>query len=272
MDEINHREAYFFDNSPSNLNLYQVSSPKINDDKDFKKNFLKYNYKFIFSIIILIMSITGYLITYKGLFDISESNQNINNEFNITNFFISIEKCTNKDYITSEAKNNYLSDINNFEFSKNLSTILGKISMIISLLLVSNIYYIKWTFVKKENQSNFLLILSFIFSLILFIIEIIIFIFLLNCFLRLFDIINFLYKNISNKCIILPSWNYDEKVLKHLMKICMVLALLKICLIQLLLYFLKQIILLNNFFYPEEEEEDSKSDELNMSLLNMNSK
>ena len=50
----------------------------------------------------------------------------------------------------------------------------------------------------------------------------------------------------------------------------MVIALLKICHIHLLIYFLKQIILLNNFFYPEEEE--SKTDELNMSLINMNSK
>ena len=271
MDEINHREAYFFEPiSPSNINLYQIGSPKKNINKDFRNMWLKYHYKFVLSIIIFIMCITGFLIISKGLFDISKNNQNVDNEFNITDFYISNETCINNKYITNEATNNYYMNIDNFEFSKNLSIILSKISIFISLLLLGNIYYIKWIFEKKQNQNNFFLILSFILCSILFIFELIIFLTILNGFLSLFDILDFLNKNINNKCIIVLSWNYEELVLKHLMKICMVIALLKICHIHLLIYFLKQIILLNNFFYPEEEE--SKTDELNMSLINMNSK
>ena len=61
-------------------------------------------------------------------------------------------------------------------------------------------------------------------------------------------------KNINNKCIILLNSDYSIKVLKHLIKILMVLEILKIFNIQLLIYFLKQLIILNNFFYYEDKD------------------
>ena len=162
----------------------------------------------------------------------------------------------------NEINNDYYTNINNFEYSKDIANFLGKISIVASLILIGNIYYIKLTFEKRENPKNFFSILSFIICSILFIIELFIFSIFLYLFLRIFEIINFLDNNIKNQCIILSSWNYDEKVLKHLMKMIMVLGLLKIFHFQLLIYLLKQLIVMNNFFYYEED--------LNMSSLTIN--
>ena len=225
---------------------------------------------------------TGYLIAYKGLFDISTNNKNIDKEFNITNFYIFNETCINNKYITNESKNNYLMNITYFEFTKNLSILISKISMVISLLLIGNIYYIKWIFEKMSHPKKLLFIFAFSLCFLLFAIEFFIFTIYIYLFLRNFEIINFLESNIKNSCIILSSWTYDEKVLKHLMKIIMVLQLLKICHIHLLIYFLKQLIALNKFFYKEEEilktvqsnpvNQSHHANDLNMSVLNISTK
>ena len=281
MDENSNKETYFFDQySPLNYNLYQFDSSNRNNVG--KNLWLKYHYKFIISIIIFFLSMTGYLITYKGLFDISTNNQNIDKEFNITNFYIYNETCIKNKYITNESKNNYFMNITYFEFAKNLSILISKISMFISLLLIGNIYYIKWIFEKRSHPKKLLFIFSFSLCFLLFVIEFFIFTIYIYLFLRNFEIINFLESNIKNSCIILPSWTCDEKVLKHLMKIIMVLQLLKICHIHLLIYFLKQLIALNKFFYKEEEtsktvhsnpaNQSHQTNDLNMSILNISTK
>ena len=280
MDESSNKDTYFFEqNSPLNYNLYQIDTYNRNNVR--KNLWLKYHYKFIITILIFFLSMTGYFIATKGLFDISTNNQNIDEVFNITNFYIFNETCIKNKYITNESKNNYFMDINDFEFSKNLSILFSKISMLVSLLLVGNIYYIKWSFEKRGHQKHFFLIFAFVLCLLLFIIEFFLFCIFIYLFLRDFDIINFLENNITNNCIILPSWNYDEKVLKHLMKIIMVLQLIKICHIHLLIYFLKQLIVLNKFFYKKKEEENLKTiqsnqnnqtNDLNMSILNISTK
>ena len=99
--------------------------------------------------------------------------------------------------------------------------------------------------------------------------ELILFNILLYLFLRIFDIINFLNNNIQNRCIILDSWNYSEKVLKHLMKMIMILEIIKICNIQLIIYFLKQLIVLNNFFYTNPNHLEIQND-LEQSHFNLN--
>ena len=71
MDENSNKETYFFDQySPLNYNLYQFDSSNRNNVG--KNLWLKYHYKFIISIIIFFLSMTGYLITYKGLFDMPD--------------------------------------------------------------------------------------------------------------------------------------------------------------------------------------------------------
>ena len=92
--------------------------------------------------------------------------------------------------------------------------------------------------------------------------------------MRIFGIINFLENNIENKCIILISWNYSKRVLKHLMKNTMVLELLKIINIQILVYLLKQLIVLNNYFYNEDNsipnQLEKQQKDLNQSLFSLN--
>ena len=92
----------------------------------------------------------------------------------------------------------------------------------------------------------------------LFIIELLLFNILLYSFLRLFDVINFLESNIKNNCILFIHWDYNERILKHLMKMIMILELLKICNLQILVYFLKQLIVLNNYFYKDNSIPQNK--------------
>lgn len=276
MEEISSKETFFLDdNLQSNTNLNQIDTPLINKNNiNIKNLWLKYHYKFITSIIIGILSMIGYLITVNGLFDISANNKNLSDDFNITNFDISNEACVNDKYITISEKNNYYTNINNFEYSRDLSIYLSKFSMFASLILIGLIYYIKWAHEKGEKPQNFFLFSSFLLCSLLIILEIIIFNIFLFLFLRIFGIINFLENNIENKCIILISWNYSKRVLKHLMKNTMVLELLKIINIQILVYLLKQLIVLNNYFYNEDNsipnQLEKQQKDLNQSLFSLN--
>ena len=257
MEEISDKDSFILDDNKPNYYFNQNNSPSINKTKD---NSLKYQFKFIISIIIGIMSITGYLISIKGLFDISTNNPNISNEFNITNFFITNGTCINHKYMTIKEHKNYYMNINNYEYSKNLSIVISQIMIVISLLFICIIHYFKYSYTKRGNPINFFLLASFFICIILFILELILFNILLYLFLRVFDIINFLNNNIQNRCIILDSWNYSDKVLKHLMKMIMILEILKICNIQLIIYFLKQLIVLNNFFYTNPNHLEIQND------------
>jgi hypothetical protein len=95
--------------------------------------------------------------------------------------------------------------------------------------------------------------------------EFLIFIFYINLFMRLYDVINFIEKNINNKCIILLTWDYTLKVLKQLIRIIIIFALLKICNIQLIIYFIKKLIVLNNFFNYEQKE---RNKDIHLSINN----
>ena len=235
----------------SNLNMYQLENKKNNETDP--NLWLKHNYRFILSIIISMFCIVGYLITLEGLFDIKNFKYE-NNEFNINDFYIINGTCTNTKYIGIEAINDYFLKINNFNYYKKLIIYFGKISIFICILLMSILFYIKWAYEKGEEIKNNCLISSIVLGIILFVGEFFIFNLLLYLFLRLFEIINFLENNINNKCIILLNSDYSIKVLKHLIKILMVLEILKIFNIQLLIYFLKQLIILNNFFYYEDKD------------------
>ena len=93
----------------------------------------------------------GYLITVNGLFDISANNKNLSDDFNITNFDISNEACVNDKYITISEKNNYYTNINNFEYSRDLSIYLSKFSMFASLILIG----LNWHMKKEKSLKIF---------------------------------------------------------------------------------------------------------------------
>ena len=256
MDEKENNDTFLLDknnnnnnNNISNKNLYNpiYSPPKV---KTPNYIWLKYHYNFIISLIITILFMLGFLITIKGICDIKSGDNHLMKTFNITNFYITNETCPIKNNIFIESKK-YYKNINNFVYSRNLAIFIGKFGMLFSLMLISIIFYIKFKEEKKQKATNVSLISSFFICLILFIIELFLFNIFLYSFLRLFDIIHFLESNIKRNCILFFHWDYNEKVLKHLMKMIMVIELLKICNLQVLVYFLKQLIILNNFFYAE---------------------
>ena len=248
MDERSYNNLSLIDYK--NNNITKLDSPSSPKQKGTKNILLKYHYNFIISLIIAILFMTGYIISKKGILNIISDDKNVTKEFNITNFYITDDTCQTKNDINIETKN-YYENIDNFVYSRQMIIYIGKLAMLLSLLLLGNIFYIKFKEEKGNNQNEIFFKSSFFLCLILFIIELLLFNILLYLFLRLFDVINFLEGNIKNDCILFIHWDYNEKVLKHLMKMIMVLELLKICNLQILVYFLKKLIILNNFFFKE---------------------
>ena len=254
LNNFDYSGYYPFMNEISDANLPDISKTKnVN-----KKYYLKYNYRFTISIIIFIICTIGYIMNHKGLLDItnpSKLNEKNENEINISQFLISNETCKNIDLIKPEKITNYFGNIAEFKKFKIINNYLIGISFILSLSLLSIIYYINKSFLKEKKEHKYLKIISFILGSILLLNEFIIFIIYLDLFMRLYDIIYFIETSISNKCIILLTWNYTTKVLKELIKIILILDLFKICNIQLIIYFIKKLIVLNNFFNYEEKEQ-----------------
>ena len=253
MDESSNKEIIFLEeNLNSNFNLTQVEKSVLGENSDLKEKWLKYHYKFILSLIIFLLFVVDILITKKSILDITK-NEQINDKFNLTDFIITNNTCRYEIDIITES-DNYHKNINDFYYSRKIIIYLIESALFTSLILMINIYYIKYNYEKGENQNNIILILSFIFCLLLFIIEFLLITTFIYILLRLFDIINFIENNVENTCIIFPSSEYILIILKYLMKMIMVLELLKICNLQILIYFLKQLIILNNFFYFENDD------------------
>ena len=254
LNNFDYSGYYPFMNEISDANLPDIGKTKnVN-----KKYYLKYNYRFTISIIIFIICTIGYIMNHKGLLDItnpSKLNEKNENEINISQFLISNETCKNIDLIKPEKITNYFGNIAEFKKFQIINNYLIGISLILSLSLLSIIYYINKSFLKENKEHKYLKIISFILGSILLLNEFIIFIIYLDLFMRLYDIIYFIETSISNKCIILLTWNYTTKVLKELIKIILILDLFKICNIQLIIYFIKKLIVLNNFFNYEEKEQ-----------------
>ena len=254
LNNFDYSGYYPFMNEISDTNLPDIGKIKnVN-----KKYYLKYNYRFTISIIIFIICTIGYIMNHKGLLDItnpSKLNEKNENEINISQFLISNETCKNIDLIKPEKITNYFGNIAEFKKFQIINNYLIGISLILSLSLLSIIYYINKSFLKENKEHKYLKIISFILGSILLLNEFIIFIIYLDLFMRLYDIIYFIETSISNKCIILLTWNYTTKVLKELIKIILILDLFKICNIQLIIYFIKKLIVLNNFFNYEEKEQ-----------------
>ena len=253
MDEDSNDNSFLLDdnNNNNNINNNDIYNKIISSKEDNKKNnWIKYQYKFIISLIISILFMIGFLISTKGIFDIKSGDKNVIKEFNITDFYITNETCSIQNNIIIDSKK-YYKNINNFHYSRKVILFIGKIAMFFSLLLMGVIFYIKFSVEKDQTPKNIFLICSFYICLILFIVEFLMFNILLYSFLRLFDIINFLESSIKNNCILFIHWDYNEKILKHLMKMIMILELLKICNLQILVYFLKQLIVLNNYFFTD---------------------
>ena len=255
---------YPFLNEISDANL-----PEINKIKNInKKYYLKYNYRFTISTIIFIICTVGYIMNQKGILDISNPsklNEKNDNELNLSKFFISNGTCQNFDLITPKKIDNYFNNINGFTKFKKINNYLIGISFILSLSLLSIIYYINKSFLKENKEHKYLKIISFILGSILLLNEFFSFIIYLDLFMRSYDIITFIETNVLNKCIILLTWNYTTKVLKELVKIILILDLFKICNIQLIVYFMKKLIVLNNFFNYEEKEQ---SKDIHLSFIN----
>ena len=253
MDGDSNDNSFLLDdnNNNNNINNNDIYNKIISSKEDNKKNnWIKYQYKFIISLIISILFMIGFLISTKGIFDIKSGDKNVIKEFNITDFYITNETCSIQNNIIIDSKK-YYKNINNFHYSRKVILFIGKIAMFFSLLLMGVIFYIKFSVEKDQTPKNIFLICSFYICLILFIVEFLMFNILLYSFLRLFDIINFLESSIKNNCILFIHWDYNEKILKHLMKMIMILELLKICNLQILVYFLKQLIVLNNYFFTD---------------------
>jgi hypothetical protein len=254
LNNFDYSGYYPFMNEISDTNLPDIGKIKnVN-----KKYYLKYNYRFTISIIIFIICTIGYIMNHKGLLDItnpSKLNEKNENEINISQFLLSNETCKNIDLIKPEKITNYFGNIAEFKKFQIINNYLIGISLILSLSLLSIIYYINKSFLKENKEHKYLKIISFILGSILLLNEFIIFIIYLDLFMRLYDIIYFIETSISNKCIILLTWNYTTKVLKELIKIILILDLFKICNIQLIIYFIKKLIVLNNFFNYEEKEQ-----------------
>ena len=257
MDEESDKNTFLLNNKNNNNNnnnnsdnndIYNQIIPSKEDNK--KNIWIKYQYKFIISLIISILFMIGFIISTKSIFDIKNVDKNVMKEFNITNFYITNETCSKQNNIIIEAKK-YYKNINNFHYSRKVTIFIGKIAIFVSLLLLGVIFYIKFSIEKEQTPKIIFIIFSFYLCLLLFILELLMFNILLYSFLRLFDIINFLESNIKNNCILFLLWDYNEKILKHLMKMIMILELLKICNLQILVYFLKQLIVLNNYFYTD---------------------
>lgn len=240
-----------------NNNSQIVDSPSYPKQKITTNILLKYHYNFVISLIITILFMTGFIISKKGILNIISDDKNVTKEFNITNFYITNDTCQTKNDMNIETKN-YYENINNYVDSRQMVIYIGKMAMFFSLLLLSNIFYIKFNEEKGNKQNDYFFKSSFFLCLILFILELLLFNNLLYSFLRLFDVINFLEDNIKNTCILFIHWSYNEKVLKHIMKMIMVLELLKICNLQILVYFLKKTIILNRFFYQEDKSNEIK--------------
>ena len=250
-------------NNMSNYNLPEISKTNNN----YKKTWLKYNYRFIISVIIFIICTSGYAMNQKGILNItdpSKINQLSENEFNITKFLISNNTCKNYDLISPDNIKKYFEDIGEYKTYKKINNCLSGISFITSLIIVSIIYYINFNFVKEKKENKYAKIISFILATILLINEFIIFIIDLALFMRLYEIIIYIQKNIDNKCIIILTWDYTIKLLKHLIKTILILSLFKICNMQLIVYFLKQLIVMNNFFNYEDEEEEEEEEEIDV--------
>ena len=252
--------------------LSDIYLPDINKKKGInKKNILKYNYRLTISIIILIICAAGHIMNQKGLFDITDPskinklNEKSDNEFNITKFLISNDTCENYDLISSNKIHKYFLDITEFKSFKKLNNYLTCISFILSISILSIIFCINRCYIKEQKENKYLKMISLALGCLLLLNEFLIFIFYINLFMRLYDVINFIEKNINNKCIILLTWDYTLKVLKQLIRIIIIFALLKICNIQLIIYFIKKLIVLNNFFNYEEKE---RNKDIHLSCIN----
>lgn len=249
------------------INESDINFPESNKKKNNnKKYYLKYNFRFLIALIICFICAAAYIINQNGVIDIADSsriktiNDNSENEFNITKFLISNDTCKDYNLISPINIEKYFANINEFKKYKALNNYLNSISFVSSLLLLLVILYINRLFLNEDRQNKYLKFISFLLGCILVINEFIIFIVYLNIFLRLYDIIVYIDRNIDNKCIIILTWDYTIKVLKQFFRIIIVLGLFKICNIQLIVYFLKQLIILNNFFNYDEENEDNENE------------
>ena len=258
---------YPFLNEISEMNL-----PEINKKKNInKKSFLKYNYRLTISLLIFIICTTGCIMNQKGVFDITDTskinklNEKSDNEFNITKFLISNDSCENYDLISHNRIHKYFASISEFKSFKKLNNYLTGISFIISLTILTIIYYINKCFIREQKENKYFKILSVILGCFLLINEFFIFLFYLNLFLRLYEVITFIETNVNKKCIVLLTWDYTIKVLKQLIRIIIILALFKICNIQLIIYLIKKLIVLNNFFNYEEKE---RKKDIHLSCIN----
>ncbi len=268
---IDYSGYYPFITEMSEVNISETNKKKNN----YKKYYLKYNYRFLLALIIFIICTASYIINQRGVIDITDSskirtiNEKSDNEFNITKFLISNDTCKDYDLISSSNIRKYFEDIDEFRKYKKLNNYLNAFSFISSLILLFVIYYINRLFMNAEKENKILKIFSFILGSILLINEFIIFIIYLNIFLRLYEIISYIETNIDNKCIILLTWDYTINVLKQITRTILVLGLFKICNLQLIVYFLKQLIILNNFFnYDEDNEDNENNKDINIIFQN----
>ena len=111
----------------------------------------------------------------KGLVNVTDPskinkiNENSENEFNITKLLISNDTCINRNLISKESINKYFNNIYEFRFFKKINNYLIKISFILSLTLLSIIYYINKCYINDKKENKYFKIISFILgSLLLF--------------------------------------------------------------------------------------------------------
>ena len=268
IDSVDFSEYNPYINEFSDINL-----PEINKNNSINKKYiLKNNYRFTISLIIFIICTSGYIMNQNGLVNvtnpskINKINENSENEFNVTKFLISNNTCQNKDLISRQKINKYFDTIYEFRLFKKINNYLIRTSFILSLSLVSIIYYINRCYINDKKENKCLKIISFNLGIILLFNELIIFIIYIDLFIRLYEIIFFIETNIENKCIILLTWDYTIKVLKQLIRIILIMNLFKICNLQLIIYLLKKLFVLNNYFNHEEKEQQSK--DMNLDLIN----
>ena len=247
--------------------IYGHDSPNLEENKKIiinRKKRIKYNFKLVISIIIFIITTAGFVMNENGIIDFSDSSGlSTDYEFNITNFIISNDTCKNFSKISDKEIDRYFRKINEYQIIRAINFYLILFSFICSFILFLTIYHINRNFLLGKNQSKFLNIFSFVICLLLLINEFLSLLLYLALFLRMYEIIVFIESGVELKCIIILTWHYTIKLLKLRLNIILILSVFKICNLQLIIYFMKQLLILNHFFnfnYEVNNVEDNNSE------------
>ena len=244
--------------SPMKENLKQMTPLISPENKTLKKKIpLKYSQNCIISLLIFLICLIDLKVDQFKIYDLSdpiEMNSEKKNEFNITDISISISTCQNSKLISAKNIKNYFSKINEYKVSSNNIKYYITISFISSLILLIYFYILKLFYEKDISSFKYIKILPFAIGVILFLNEFIVFIGHIKLYLLFYEITNYIQNCIKSKCIILLTWNYSIKVLQQYMNIYIIFCLFEICGLQLIIYFIKQLIIFNNFFRYRKNE------------------